>query len=379
MRERSLIGLAVTVLVATLVSAQAPQPAAPQGRAGGQGRGGGDGRGGGAGASLPTPAQWDAMPAKGKEYVEKAKALAGNDPDLQFDFGVFCKASGGSGNEDRATIGVPNGEPRLQPFPAPNPAVVIGGQRLFDNFYWFGDTGVGAWLVTSNEGYILFDAMDNEEQARDIIVASMRKMGLDPARIRYAVFGHHHFDHTGGGEYIQRTFKPRVIMGRDDWDLYLNAPARGGRGGGGAAAVPPAKMRRDLDAVDGTEITVGDVTATIYQMTGHTPGSIGMVVPVRYQGANHPILLVTAATAAPNRYSFVGGYEHIWDQGIRHKVESVMQGHPNTNMNLLARTKYVHENYPPAKNPLLYGAERTARYLNIMRACTQARMEALGW
>jgi hypothetical protein len=61
------------------------------------------------------------------------------------------------------------------------------------------------------------------------------------------------------------------------------------------------------------------------------------------------------------------------------KVESVMQAHPNTNMNILARTKYVHENYPPKKNPLLYGVERTERYLNIVRACTQARLEIFGW
>ena len=116
-----------------------------------------------------------------------------------------------------------------------------------------------------------------------------------------------------------------------------------------------------------------------FQMTGHTPGSIGMVVPVRYQGRNHPILLLTAGSHVPNRESFVGGYEHIWDEAIKMKVESVMQAHPNTNMNILARTKYVHDNYPPAKNPLLYGAERTARYLNIVRACTQARLEIFGW
>jgi metallo-beta-lactamase class B len=369
MAKAFMIGFSVTVVMATLTFgrvAAAPQAGAPPAR------------GGGPGASLPTQAQWDAMPARGREYVEAAKKLAGNDPDLQFDFGVFCKASGGSGNDDRAAIGVPGSEPRLQPYPAPNPAVVIGGQRLFDNFYWFGDTGVGAWLIASNDGYILFDAMDNEEQARDIVVAGMRKLGLDPARIRYVVFGHHHFDHTGGGEYIQRTFKARAVMGRDDWDLYFKTPARGA-GRGAAASPAPAKMRRDIDAADGMELTVGDVKATLYQMTGHTPGSIGMIVPVRYQGANHPILLVTAATAAPNRYSFIGGYEHIWDLAIKQRVESVMQVHPNTNMNLLARTKYVHENYPPARNPLLYGAERTARYINIMRACTQARMEALGW
>ena len=138
-------------------------------------------------------------------------------------------------------------------------------------------------------------------------------------------------------------------------------------------------MTRDIDAVDGMKITVGDVTATIYQMTGHTPGSIGMIVPVKFQGKNHPILLVTAGSHVHNREAFIGGYEHIWDMGIQNKVESVMQAHPNTNMNILARTKYVSDNYPPAKNPLLYGAERTRNYIEIMRACTQARMEALGW
>jgi len=50
-----------------------------------------------------------------------------------------------------------------------------------------------------------------------------------------------------------------------------------------------------------------------------------------------------------------------------------MQAHPNTNMNLLARTKYVNDNYGKMpRNPLLYGADRTAKYLNIVRACSRA-------
>src|SRR5204863_59478 len=182
------------------------------------------GRGGGRGSSpkLPTDAQWAAMSPKAREYVDKARALAGTDPDLQFDFGIFCKATGGSQNEDRATIGVPDSEPHLQPFPAPHPPVVLGALRLFDNFYWIGNTG--------------------------------------------------------------------------------------------------------------------------------------MVVPVKYQGREHPILLVTAGTDVNTRGDFIGGYEHIWDEAIKMKVENVMQSHPNTNMNLLARTKYVNDHYPPPKNPLLYGA-----------------------
>jgi metallo-beta-lactamase class B len=374
MIKKILIGLSSTLLAAALVFAQdggtPPQGAAAAGRGGrGAGRGGDS-------QHLPTQAQWDSNP-KTQEYVAKAKAIAGDDPDLKFDFAVFCQASGGATNQDRAAIGVPDSLPHLTPFPAPNPKVSLGGQRLFDNFYWIGDTGVGAWLITSNAGYILFDALNNEEEARDVLVPSMKKMGLDPANIRYMVFGHFHLDHTGGGPYIQSHYHPAVIMGRDDWDLYFKTMQAGT--GQAARLTNKTPMTRGIDAVDGMKITVGNVTAEIYQMTGHTPGSIGMIVPVEYQGANHPILIVTAGTDVHNRESFIGGYEHIWDIGIQQKVESVMQVHPNTNMNILARTKYVSDKYPPPVNPLLYGAARTAKYIDIMRACTQARMEALGW
>ena len=407
MFRKTLIGIGTSVVAASLLYAQ-QQPGAPAPAGAGAPAQPAAARGGRAGGApkLPTAAQWEAMPASAKEYVDKARAIAGTDPDLQFDFGIFCKASGGAQNEDRATIGVPNSEPKLTPFPAPSPAQVLGGLHLFDNFYWIGNTGIGAWLVTSDDGYILFDAMNSEDDARDIILPAIKKLGLDPMKIKYMVFGHNHFDHTGGGEYIQRITKAKAVMHRDDWNIYLRAQARGGGGGRGAggaraggagaeasaaapaAAAAPAiananpKMTRDIDATDGMEITIGNrqkVTATIFTMTGHTPGSIGMVVPVSYQGRQHPILLITAGSDINNRAEFIGGYEHIWDMAIKMKAESVMQSHPNTNMNILARTKYVNDNFPPAKNPLLYGAERTARYLNIVRNCTLARMEILGW
>ena len=118
MLKKTLAGLATSVVAAAFMSAQGapPAPAAGAGAAGGQGAAGAvqapGGRGGGA-PKMPTEAQWAAMPPKAKEYVDKARALAGTDPDLQFDFGIFCKASGGATNQDRATIGVPDSAPKL--------------------------------------------------------------------------------------------------------------------------------------------------------------------------------------------------------------------------------------------------------------------------
>ena len=84
MFKRILAGVGTSVMAATVLGAQAPAP--PQGGAPDAGRAaqGPGGRGGGRGGApkMPTEAEWAAMPAKAKEYVDKARALAGTDPDL---------------------------------------------------------------------------------------------------------------------------------------------------------------------------------------------------------------------------------------------------------------------------------------------------------
>jgi metallo-beta-lactamase class B len=393
------VGICLSVVAAAFLSAQEPAPpagAGPGRQAGAGGRGGNRGGGaagdqaaggGGRGGGEATAAQWTSPNPEAAKWIAQAKQLAGNDPDLMFDEGIFCQAGRGASNENRATVGVPSSEPKLTPFPAPNPAQVVGMQRLFDNFYWVGQTGIGAWIITSDNGYIVYDAMNNTADARDIIVPAMVKAGMDPKNIKYLVFGHYHGDHTGGGRYLQKISGAKAVMHWADWELYLRPfRAAGGTGGfvrnGTPAPEDLEPMTRDIEATDGMEITIGNrqkVTATIYQMTGHTPGSLGMIVPVRYENRDHPILIVTAGNAFPNINAFIGGYEHIWDIGIQRKVESVMQAHPNTNMNLLARTKYVNDNYGKIpKNPLLYGAERTAKYINIVRACSRAHIALTG-
>jgi metallo-beta-lactamase class B len=396
MLKKILAGASLSVIAVTLAYAQAQAPAAggaqapaaagrsanPRDLPGGALAAGGRGADANLQRSLPSENQWDNMNAKGKAFVAKAKELAGNDPDLVFDQGIFCKASGGSQNSDRANLGKPVGAV-YEAVGSPSPARKMGPMHMFDNFWYFGTTGVGAWLITSNDGYILFDAGNDADEAQDIIVDGMKSVGLDPTKIKVMVFGHNHLDHTGGGHLIETIAHPRIIMGKEDWPLYFNAVKSTTGQGANLGDKTPMTHSANSDAVDGEKITVGDVTATIYTMKGHTPGSIGMIVPVKWQGTNHNILIVTAGTDAKNRDDFVNGYEHIWDKGIAARVESVIQVHPNTNMNSIGRLEYVNKNYATlsksGQNPMLYGVDKTRRYIDIMRNCTLARFEALGW
>src|ERR1051325_1194406 len=95
--------------------------------------------------------------------------------------------------------------------PAPPPA------KVFDNLYFVGANWVSAWAITTSEGIILIDALNNKAEAESLIDNGMKKLGLDPAKIKYVIVTHAHGDHYGGANYLVEKYKPRVAMSDADW------------------------------------------------------------------------------------------------------------------------------------------------------------------
>ena len=152
--------------------------------------------------------------------------------------------------------------------------------KVFDNLYFLGQSptarvpGPNAWAVTTSGGIILIDTLW-DYSVRDEIVGGLKKLGLDPAQIKYAVVSHGHADHSEGAAYLQEQFGTRVILSAADWDL-LEGSTR-----------PQLKPKRDMVATDGQELTLGDTTLTLYITPGHTPGTISMLVPVKDGDSSH--------------------------------------------------------------------------------------------
>jgi glyoxylase-like metal-dependent hydrolase (beta-lactamase superfamily II) len=144
--------------------------------------------------------------------------------------------------------------------------------KVFDNLYFVGQTEYAAWAVTTSEGIILVDTI-YDYSVEDEVVGGLRKLGLDPATIKYAIVSHGHGDHSGGAKYLQDHFGTRIILSADDWDLL-------GRSNG-------TKPRRDMVATDGQKLTLGDTTLTMYITPGHTYGTISTLIPVRDRGVPH--------------------------------------------------------------------------------------------
>jgi metallo-beta-lactamase class B len=91
------------------------------------------------------------------------------------------------------------------------------GGQVFDNLYLLTTKMNSAWAVNTSAGIILIDTPFGYA-ARHEIVDGLKKVGLDPANIKYIVVSHAHGDHDGSVKILQDTYNPRIIMGPKDWN-----------------------------------------------------------------------------------------------------------------------------------------------------------------
>ena len=192
---------------------------------------------------------------------------------------------------DRLCFEPPPAAPRAEATPAggapvrrgPPPRSVWYDEpaKVFDNLYYLGARtasiaeGVVAWAITTSEGIIMYDATF-DYSVEETVDAGLRKLGLDPADIKYVIVSHGHTDHFGGARHLQDTYGARIILSATDWDLIEQD-----------RAPEDLKPLRDIVATDGMEVTLGNTTVRLYITPGHTPGTISALIPLEDGNRSH--------------------------------------------------------------------------------------------
>ena len=158
--------------------------------------------------------------------------------------------------------------------PAPEPG------QAFDNLYYVGAAWVSAWALKTSDGVILIDALNNGKEAAGVLEPAMRKVGLNPADIRYALVTHAHGDHYGGAQYLVQQHRTRVAMSDVDWAVARVKPE-----------VDSASWDRmpQVDTVlkQGEALVPGDTRVTAQITPGHTVGTLSPVFEVKHRGRTH--------------------------------------------------------------------------------------------
>lgn len=253
--------------------------------------------------------------------------------------------------------------------PAPPPG------QAFDNLYFVGAAWASAWALTTPEGIVVFDPLNNEKEAVDLIEGGLRKLGLDPARITHLVVSHGHGDHYGGAPYLIGKYKPRVVMSDLDWTMTETKLEFSSVHWG---APPRRDPTRDLSVKDGDRLTVGG-TAIVFPLTpGHTLGTISPVFDVTWKGARHRVM-IWGGTAfnfgrdIPRLDAYIGATRRMAAMAKEQGIDVMISNHASYD-GAITKTEAMRKD-PNGPNPFVMGNASVVRALGVMEACALAQKD----
>jgi metallo-beta-lactamase class B len=148
--------------------------------------------------------------------------------------------------------------------------------KIFDNLYYVGIDWVSSYLITTNDGLILIDALYRDYPAH--IIQSVKDLGFDPKQIKYILCTHGHYDHCEGADTIKKITNARIGMTEQDW-LMAEGKIKNDY------ASLNKVLARDWVIHDGDSLKLGGTAIKFYVTPGHTMGVLSMSFPVR-DGSN---------------------------------------------------------------------------------------------
>lgn len=143
--------------------------------------------------------------------------------------------------------------------------------QIFGNLYFVGTTFVSSHVIDTGDGLILLDS--NYPECLYLVTEGMRKLGLDPADIKYILHSHGHFDHIGGTRALIELYGAKTIIGRPDVP-YVNGTedltwSRELGFGDFYQTFEP-----DVILDDGDVFELGKTKIKAISTPGHTPGTM---------------------------------------------------------------------------------------------------------
>ena len=313
-------------------------------------------------AKYVQPKEADAI----QSHVDKAYQIANDDPNFWYMIHYLC---GPKGTTPANAAEYETDHNALPP------------AKIFDQLYYLGMPAVGSWAITTSDGIILVDTLDNQEEAERVIEGGMRKAGLDPAQIKYIVLTHAHGDHYGGAKYLQEKYHAHVLMSQADWNM-LERPLQPGQ------RVPPGweiHPAHDM-VIEDPELTLGNTTVTLYISPGHTPGTDSMVFHVTDHGTQHVAALMGGVafpgTIEPTATS--GGIDNFIKSNQRFMkfvdeqgIDVVLSPHPMADNTVGKLQRLVYYTRPGDPNPFVVGKTGAQAYYGIFDQCAQAAEERI--
>ena len=301
-------------------------------------------------AAAPVPDSIDA-------HVLAAQAAAGLD--FAGTLEVLCIQPADGSDPSAAARAANPGKPRAIP---PRESWYAEPAKVFDNVYFVGTKEHNSWAIKTSAGIILIDTMFNYAAEAEI-VDGLKKLGLNPADIKYVIVSHGHGDHDEGAKLLQDKYGAHVIMDAVDWDTIIKANN-----------MPGGVPRRDMEAKDGQKLTLGDETVTIIKTPGHTLGTLSYLFPVKDHGKT-----LTVAYSGGMGFNFPRSKARFdtyiasagkFAAAAKAAGATIVFSNHSMYDQAWIRSRWVRKASDPS--PFVVGADGVARYMTVLSECAKA-------
>ena len=239
--------------------------------------------------------------------------------------------------------------------------------KVFDNLYYIGEKEYSAWAVVTSDGIIVIDTIWSHS-VEDEIVNGLKKLGFDPAKIKYALVSHAHIDHIGGAKYLQEKFGTRIVMSAADWD-FAEASTR---------LPAEIKPKRDVVAAEGYKLTLGNTTLTLHLTPGHTPGTISTIFTVQDGGQTHTVATWggTSFNFQPSPQAFqtyINSAVSYADVVKAAKPDVILSNHTIFDGSL-DKFAALAARKPGDPHPFVVGQDSVQRYVKVAEECARGQL-----
>jgi metallo-beta-lactamase class B len=299
-------------------------------------------------------------------HIAAAKAAAGEDFQNLFQF--QCYGPGPGAPQAATGAGAVSGQraagARKRAGPPDRSTWYAEPVKVFDNLYFFGQTEYSVWVITTSEGIVVLDTIF-DYSVEEEVAGGMKKLGLNPANIKYAIVSHAHPDHDGGARFLQDHYGTEVILSPADWDVLDNRTIG-------------TKPKRDVEAADGQKLTLGDTTLTLYITPGHTPGTISTVFPIKDNGTTHLAALwggVGLNRDLESVRTYIRSAQRFSEIVRQAGADIVLANHTDWDRSKI-NLPMLAKGAAGGPNPYIVGNRRVLNFLKVAEECATAR--ALG-
>ena len=153
--------------------------------------------------------------------------------------------------------------------------------KMADDLYYVGDKLVCVHLIRTDEGLILLDA--GYPCTKHLLMASIIRLGFDPADVRWIILTHAHFDHFGAANEFRNLYGTKVALSAADAASMEENPLRAI----GSAPTPENPPVIDRTLEDGEIFSFGGKEIRCVLTPGHTLGTMSFFFNVTDGGKTY--------------------------------------------------------------------------------------------